>query len=105
MATSHGNASDYKAAKQCLAAMPPVAEIIADKGYDSGDLRNWLKARGTAPVISPRSNRKVQYAYDKHLYRHRNIIEQTFNRFKDLPRVATGFDRNEILHGRALRRR
>jgi IS5 family transposase len=40
MAISPGNASDYKAAKQCLAAMPPAAEVIADKDYDSDDLRD-----------------------------------------------------------------
>ena len=94
MAISPGNASDYKAANQCLAAMPPAAEVIADKGYDSDDLRFWLHARGTTPVIPPRSNRKVQYEYDKQVYKQRNIIERTFNRFKDFRRIATRFDRN-----------
>lgn len=73
--------------------MPPAAEVIADKGYDSDDLRQWMEKRGTAPVIPPRSNRKVQHEYDKHLYRQRNIIERTFNRFKDFRRIATRFDR------------
>jgi transposase len=61
---------------------------------DSDDLRCWLQTRGTTPVIPPRSNRKVQYEYDKQLYRQRNIIERTFNRFKDFRRIATRFDRN-----------
>jgi transposase len=94
MAISPGNASDYKAAKQCLAAMPPAVEVIADKGYDSDDLRQWLQARGTTPVIPPRSNRNIQYHYDKNLYRERNIIERTFNRLKGFRRIATRFDRN-----------
>lgn len=93
MAISPGNTSDHKTARQCLAAMPPAQHLIADKGYDSADLREWLQQRGTAPVIPPRSNRKVQYAYDKRLYRERNIIERTFNRFKDFRRIATRFDR------------
>lgn len=93
MAISPGNTSDHKAAKQCLAAMPPAQHLIADKGYDSAELREWLRQRGTEPVIPPRANRKVQYHYDKRLYRERNIIERTFNRFKDFRRIATRFDR------------
>jgi transposase len=93
MAISPGNTSDHKAARQCLAAMPAVGEVIADKGYDSASLRQWLAERGTLPVIPPRSNRKIQYQYDKRLYRERNVIERTFNRFKDFRRIATRFDR------------
>ena len=73
--------------------MPAAHEVIADKGYDSATLREWLQDRGTVPVIPPRSNRKVQYEYDKGLYRERNIIERTFNRLKDFRRIATRFDR------------
>lgn len=96
LAITPGNTSDHKAAHQCLAAMPPAAHLFADKGYDSAELRDRLSARGTVPVIPvipPRSNRKMQYHYDKKLYRERNIIERTFNRFKDFRRIATRFDR------------
>ena len=56
--------------------MPPAAELVADKGYDSKALRDWLAERGTTAVIPPRKNRKVQYHYDKTVYRQRNIIER-----------------------------
>lgn len=68
--------------------------MIADKGYDSAALRNWLTARGTEPVIPPRANRKIQYTYDKALYRTRNVIERSSGRLKDWRRIATRFDRN-----------
>ena len=74
--------------------MPPAEHVVADKGYDSARLREWLQARGTTPVIPPRKNRKVQYPYDENLYKERNVIERTFNRFKDWRRIATRFDRN-----------
>ena len=45
-------------------------------------------------VIPPRKNRKVQYHYDKTVYRQRNIIERMFCRLKDWRRIATRFDRN-----------
>ena len=94
MLLTPGQVSDHKAARDCLAAMPPAKELIADKGYDSKELREWLEGRGTTPVIPPRRNRKVQYAYDKTVYRQRNIIERTFGRLKDFRRIAIRFDRN-----------
>lgn len=58
-----GNVNDGRVAKLCIEAMPP--ELVADKGYDSQALREWLVERGTEPVIPPRKNRKVQYDYDR----------------------------------------
>ncbi len=51
MLLTPGNTSDYKAAQQCLSAMPPVSHVIADKGYDSDALRSWLKARELCPNL------------------------------------------------------
>ena len=74
--------------------MPPCAELVADKGYDSKALREWLHERGTEPVIPPRKNRKIQYDYNRIIYKQRNVVERMFCRFKDLRRIATRFDRN-----------
>jgi transposase len=74
--------------------MPPTVELVADKGYDSKALREWLEERGTTAVIPPRKNRKAQYHYDKAVYKTRNIIERMFCRLKDWRRIATRFDRN-----------
>ena len=89
-----GNTHDCKVAQLCIEALPPSAELVADKGYDSRALREWLEARGTIPVIPPRSYRKVQYACDRTVYRQRNIIERMFCRLKDWRRIATRYDRN-----------
>jgi transposase len=89
-----GNVHDCKVAKACLDAMPPSRDLLADKGYDSKDLRDWLQERGTNAVIPSRSNRKSPYPYDKTLYKQRNIIERMFCRLKDYRRIATRFDRN-----------
>ena len=67
--------------------------MLADKGYDSKDLREWLERRGTRAVIPSRSNRRQPYDYDKNLYKQRNIIERMFCRLKDFRRIATRFDR------------
>jgi transposase len=89
-----GNVHDCKVAQRCIEAMPVSAELVADKGYDSKALREWLTERGTQTVIPPRKNRKVQYDYDKAIYKQRNIIERMFCRLKDWRRIATRFDRN-----------
>lgn len=36
-----GNVNDCRVAQRCLEAMPPSAERVADKGYDSQVLRGW----------------------------------------------------------------
>lgn len=83
-----------RVAKQCIAALPPSADLVADKGYDSDDLRKWLAERGTRAVIPPKRHRRVQLDCDGALYKQRNIIERMFCRLKDWRRVATRFDRN-----------
>ena len=83
-----------RVAKQCIAAMPPSAELVGDKGYDSDDLRAWLAVRGTVAVIPPKKHRKVKLDCDPAIYKQRNVIERMFCRFKDWRRVATRFDRN-----------
>ena len=93
MVLTPGNTSDHKAARPCLEALPPSKYMIADKGYDSTALREWLEGRGTKPVIPPRVNRKVQYSSDKALHRTRNVIERSFGRLKDYRRIATRFDK------------
>jgi transposase len=60
-----GNVHDSKVAPLCIAAMAPSGHLIADKGYDSQALREWLRDRGAESVIPPRKNRKIQYEYDR----------------------------------------
>jgi len=86
-----GNVHDCKVAQRCIEAMPPSAELVADKGYDSQALREWLDERGTEAVIPPRRNRND---YNQTIYKQRNVIERMFCRLKDWRRLATRFDRN-----------
>ena len=44
-------------------------------------------------VIPPRSHRKTLRAYDKALYKERNLIERFFNKLKQFRRVATRYDK------------
>ncbi len=95
LALTPTNVHDCTVAAARLAALPPTAQRVADKGYDSQKLRVWqVVTRGTEPVIPPRSNRKVQYAYDKAIYRRRNVIKRMLWCLKDWRRIVRRFDRN-----------
>ena len=76
---------------------PPAQRLIrspqGDKAYDSAELRQWLKDRGTKPVIPNRSNRKRPFSFSKRLYTLRWRIESAFNRLKDFRRIATRYDK------------
>ncbi|MCW2349283.1 transposase [Sphingobium sp. B12D2B] len=88
-----------------LPALPNARELLADKGYDSDWFGAALAERGVTLRIPPRSNRKVQYHYDKTLYRQRHRIENVFGRIKDWRRIATRYDRCTHIHVRHLHRR
>jgi len=88
-----GNVHDMRVAKACIAAMPPSAELVGDKGYCSDDLRAWLAQRGTQAVIPNKRNRRTHHACDPDIYKQRNVIERMFCRFKDWRRVAMRYDR------------
>ena len=80
---TEGQMSDHNGAFLLLSALPQAKELLADKGYDSDWFRAALTGRGITPCIPPRKNRKVQYHYDKELYRQRHKIENVFGRIKD----------------------
>jgi transposase len=90
---SPGEAHDCTAFDALMAereANPKV--MLADKGYDTDDIRGELRARGAAPEIPTKRNRKVQYTVNRALYAMRNRIERFFNRLKESRRIATRYD-------------
>jgi putative transposase len=89
MLLTEGHMSDHKGARLLFSVLPRAKELLADKGYDSDWFRAALIAQGTTPCIPPRKNRKVQYSYDKDLYRQRHKIENVFGKIKDWRRVTT----------------
>jgi len=70
--------------------------VIADKVYDSNDIRKAIAALGASPVIPCNRTRKQQIPYDPELYKARNRIERCFNKLKHFRRVATRYDRRAI---------
>lgn len=73
-----------KAASRCL---------LADKAYDSDDLRNALAAQACAPVIPSNASRAQKLPYDKELYKARSEVECTFSLLKQARRFATRYEK------------
>ncbi len=67
--------------------------VIADKGYDANKLEAKITEQGSEGVIPPKRNRKSPRAYDKDLYKERNLIERFFAKLKQFRRVATRYDK------------
>lgn len=73
-----------RAASRCL---------LADKAYDSDDLRDALTAQGCSTVIASKASRAQRLPYDKELYKARSEIECTFNLLKQARRFATRYEK------------
>lgn len=69
--------------------------VIADKGYDTDELRSQLKRRKMKVVIPAKRNRKRKLRHDRKLYAQRNLIERCFGKLKLHRRIATRYDRND----------
>ena len=93
MMLTEGQMSDHKGAVLLFDALPCAKELLGDKGYDSDWFRAALTARGITPCIPPKSNRKVQYHYDKAVYKKRHLVENLFAKIKDWRRIHTRYDR------------
>jgi transposase len=89
-----GNVPDCIAAELLLPMAPSQTEVLhGDKGYDSDKIRRQIEARGAAPNIPPKSNRRYKPGFSPALYKNRNAIERAFCRLKDFRRIATRYDK------------
>ena len=74
--------------------------VVADKWYDSGIIRRFIKSKAATPVIPLKgvhlpvgSTLNTEDFYDTTLYRKRHIIERLFGRLKENKRIAMRFDK------------
>jgi transposase len=88
-----GEAHDCPPAPRLIRRTKAAKKLLGDKAYDSAELRQWMKRRGTKAVVPNRSNRKQPFSFDKKAYKQRHRIENAFCRLKDFRRIATRYDR------------
>ena len=80
------------------------AHVLGDKGYSSRAIRTWLRHRGISHTIPERADQVRNRlrrgcrggrppAFDKQLYKRRNVVERCFNRLKQWRGIATRYDK------------
>nr|WP_323032750.1 IS5 family transposase [Paracoccus sp. (in: a-proteobacteria)] len=89
-----GQTSDYLGFDLVMADnLPEPSVLLADRGYNSDNIRKTMEVRDVVPVIPMRKTRKLRVAVDRRLYRLRNLVERCFNKLKNARRVATRYDK------------
>ena len=97
-----GNTADCVMAQDCVALVPGVKQLLADKAYDTNAFRAYLKQWKIRAVIPGKSNRKKRIRHNKTAYKKRNVIERCFGRLKDFRRIATRYDKLADIYLSAL---
>ena len=98
---TRGQRADVSQAIPLLTGLETGA-VIADKGYESNRVLAFIRDQGAEAVIPPKSNRRDPWAYDRELYKQRNLIERAFNKLKQWRRISTRYDRKSLYFLSAL---
>ncbi len=67
--------------------------VIADLAYDAEHFHDTILDLGAEPVIPPRPQRRRKHAFDRAMYKERNLVERFFGKLKQFRRVATRYDK------------
>ncbi|WP_372462113.1 IS5 family transposase [Streptomyces endocoffeicus] len=88
-------------------------QVVADKAYSSRGFRAYLRRRGIACTI-PEKNDQQRHrhnrgrhggrppAFDRHIYRRRNVVERSFNQLKGFRGIATRYDKTATSYETAV---
>lgn len=69
------------------------SNILADRGYDSDKLIDYIYEQGGEPTIPSRKGAKFERHCDWWLYKERHLIEKLFLKLKAFHRIATHYDK------------
>ncbi len=88
-----GTTPDCKKAVELLAGFKGKY-VLADKGYDSDEIVEYIQRSCMEPVIPPRKSRKEQRYHDRELYKSRHLVENLFLKMKQWRGVACRYAKN-----------
>lgn len=100
VAVSAANVHDIRLFQPLIEAIPPIrsrrgprrrrpAKVRADKGYESAELRRWLRGRGIVPRIARKGIESKE-----RLGRHRWKIERTLSWLFGYRRLTVRYERH-----------
>lgn len=83
------------------------ARVLADKGYSSRAIRDYLRRRGIPATIPERADQQANRqrrgsaggrppAFDPDIYKRRNVVERCFNQLKQHRAIATRYDKTAL---------
>ncbi len=91
---TEGQAHDGRSAQGMLEGLAAGQVLLADRAYDSDQLRRSMAARGAWANIKPLARRIDKPAFSPFLYRYRNLVERFFNKLKHFRAVATRYEKH-----------
>lgn len=68
--------------------------MLADRGYDSHALIDYIYEHGAEPTIPSRKGAKYERRCDWWLYKERHLVEKFFLKLKAYRRIATRYDKS-----------
>jgi transposase len=71
--------------------------LLMDRAYEGRETRRLAFEWGYSPVVPPKKNRKKPREYDRELYKKRNEVERIFRRLKGYRRIATLYDKLDLM--------
>ncbi len=92
---TEGQAHDGRSAGDMFDTVEAGTILLADRAYDSDELRDKLAARGAWGNIRPMPNRVRHPVFSPGVYRQRNAVERFFNKLKHFRAVATRYDKRD----------
>jgi len=98
---SPGNTSDWTAGKKLIEDYDfpsSVSHLAMDKGYSFYDILSLCENKKIEAVVPPKANFRRPWPYNKNIYIYRNEIERHFNRLKNYRRIATRYDKLDIVY-------
>lgn len=69
------------------------SQVLADRGYDSFQLIDYIYECGGEPTIPSRKGAKFERHCDWWLYKERHLVENYFLKLKAYRRIATRYDK------------
>lgn len=96
---SPGNAHDGRFGQSLIRELTdiPATHLSMDRAYEGDETRRMVLEQGITPVVPPKQNRKVPWGYVKEIYKQRNEVERFFCRLKRFRRIATRYDKLDVL--------
>ena len=93
---SCGNTHDIVHGESLVANSPSSKVVVADKGYSSEKLRDYIRDNDATSVIPRKVNSLVgNDDIDWCMYKYRHLVENAFGRIKQYRGIATRYEKLE----------